>query len=369
MRKQAGGLKRPIDPGKMFQTKKALAAELGGGSIDASFPPSQTTADTMPGTSPSDDLKEDIMTQLVEAGPVSVQRALTNSWKLAIRIVPGKNVSSVSLGGQEMSKDELFENLWMLPVTLEDIAGDIEIIMNDGTLVRVASGLEVLSWDEFKQRKGPNVPTEEAFSSKKIKIQKLASGWNSPSLPGRVFKNKKQLVAELKKTASHVLLSDEAISDIIDGLWHISQISYDMEKDQRPLGYSDKLTAWEPKMQQFAAMARELDDALQEEWQWREKSNAEGRGGTGFVATEASSGKLQKKAMDPDAALQRIEEASSREEEEDAIRDLAQWINSGGFAPDWSRFPRATEAFNEWRRGGMTPEQGGYLGVTPTPIR
>lgn len=40
--------------------------------------------------------------------------------------------------------------------------------------------------------------------------------------------------------------------------------------------------------------------------------------------------------MDPDACFQRYLDTESSDERQDACRDLCQWIDRGGFEPQWS---------------------------------
>ena len=39
---------------------------------------------------------------------------------------------------------------------------------------------------------------------------------------------------------------------------------------------------------------------------------------------------------------------NARQELADKRRSLWAWLRSGGFAPDWSKFPRTAAAFKDW---------------------
>lgn len=66
--------------------------------------------------------------------------------------------------------------------------------------------------------------------------------------------------------------------------------------------------------------------------------------------------------MDPNATLQAIQELvdeqerSYEDERDDEIGDLClslvEWIDGGGFSPDWDKYPEATEEFDQRCIGG-----------------
>lgn len=54
--------------------------------------------------------------------------------------------------------------------------------------------------------------------------------------------------------------------------------------------------------------------------------------------------------MDPQACLERINDAETVNEGVDACEDLQAWLDSGGFEPDWTEFPKGSAAFVRWRQ-------------------
>jgi len=58
---------------------------------------------------------------------------------------------------------------------------------------------------------------------------------------------------------------------------------------------------------------------------------------------------------DPNATLAFIEDLYAEDPMDDtleyALDDLAEWIEKGGFAPNWERFPVATDLFNRYVSG------------------
>ena len=53
--------------------------------------------------------------------------------------------------------------------------------------------------------------------------------------------------------------------------------------------------------------------------------------------------------MDPNATLRRLDEAMDEREMDEAgfiVKDLARWLASGGFEPEWWRYPRATAFYS-----------------------
>jgi GNAT superfamily N-acetyltransferase len=80
------------------------------------------------------------------------------------------------------------------------------------------------------------------------KIQRLASGWNSPSLPGQVFASKKALISSLKKMEWYRLSSEGGINigfqhnhmDYGSGQNYWKLYAYDKDTPQRDVvGYLD----------------------------------------------------------------------------------------------------------------------------------
>lgn len=57
--------------------------------------------------------------------------------------------------------------------------------------------------------------------------------------------------------------------------------------------------------------------------------------------------------MDPNATLQLIEEVAETDRTEfwQAVYNLKDWLDRGGFEPEWSRHPRASLFFLRWSRG------------------
>ena len=54
--------------------------------------------------------------------------------------------------------------------------------------------------------------------------------------------------------------------------------------------------------------------------------------------------------MDPDATLERIEDAVISQdlaESDSACEDLRSWLAIGGFAPDWERYPIGTKRYQK----------------------
>lgn len=60
--------------------------------------------------------------------------------------------------------------------------------------------------------------------------------------------------------------------------------------------------------------------------------------------------------MDPNANLAEqstllTAEARSDKRRRSELREaLLNWLNAGGFAPDWSKHPEATKAYRKWTR-------------------
>lgn len=59
--------------------------------------------------------------------------------------------------------------------------------------------------------------------------------------------------------------------------------------------------------------------------------------------------KSERVAMDPNATLRIIHGATSQYDEEavNAANDLRHWLIRGGFAPDWSQFPRGAYRYRK----------------------
>lgn len=57
--------------------------------------------------------------------------------------------------------------------------------------------------------------------------------------------------------------------------------------------------------------------------------------------------------MDPNACLERIADADTRQEQREACEDLSTWLKGGGFEPDWSSSKRGTLIYNSWFNGGF----------------
>lgn len=55
--------------------------------------------------------------------------------------------------------------------------------------------------------------------------------------------------------------------------------------------------------------------------------------------------------MDPDATLRIIGECTreERRQRSEACENLDEWLQRGGFEPDWEAQPRAARLFNNWR--------------------
>lgn len=60
--------------------------------------------------------------------------------------------------------------------------------------------------------------------------------------------------------------------------------------------------------------------------------------------------------MDPNANLKEqndllnAESLSDKRRRAELRRALADWLWSGGFKPDWSKYPDAAKAFRKWQR-------------------
>lgn len=54
--------------------------------------------------------------------------------------------------------------------------------------------------------------------------------------------------------------------------------------------------------------------------------------------------------MDPQACLQRIQDAETVTDGVEACRDLQGWLAGGGFEPEWDEFPKGAAAFHRWRQ-------------------
>lgn len=56
--------------------------------------------------------------------------------------------------------------------------------------------------------------------------------------------------------------------------------------------------------------------------------------------------------MDPNATLAFIEDMENEDSQDEtliwALQDLRDWIERGGFSPNWTRFPRGTDLFNRF---------------------
>ena len=56
--------------------------------------------------------------------------------------------------------------------------------------------------------------------------------------------------------------------------------------------------------------------------------------------------------MDPNATLAFIEDMASEDSDDEtllwAVQDLKKWIERGGRAPNWNKFPFATDLFNQY---------------------
>jgi hypothetical protein len=51
--------------------------------------------------------------------------------------------------------------------------------------------------------------------------------------------------------------------------------------------------------------------------------------------------------MDPNACLERIQDAASNRERREACEDLHRWISNGGFHPNWNDYPVGTARYRK----------------------
>jgi hypothetical protein len=61
--------------------------------------------------------------------------------------------------------------------------------------------------------------------------------------------------------------------------------------------------------------------------------------------------------MDPDAALKALNEtveAGKFDDANDHCNNLDIWLEKGGLAPKWERYPKATEYFQRWKSNEHT---------------
>jgi hypothetical protein len=67
--------------------------------------------------------------------------------------------------------------------------------------------------------------------------------------------------------------------------------------------------------------------------------------------------------MDPDAALRTIDDAERVDAEtREVMRGLHGWLSRGGFAPDWTRYPKGTRRFRKayGQQRGMVPQASSH---------
>lgn len=55
--------------------------------------------------------------------------------------------------------------------------------------------------------------------------------------------------------------------------------------------------------------------------------------------------------MDPQACLERIADADSKQEIREACEDLATWIKRGGFQPEWNDCVKGSKRYDAWSNG------------------
>lgn len=52
--------------------------------------------------------------------------------------------------------------------------------------------------------------------------------------------------------------------------------------------------------------------------------------------------------MDPNATLKEIQESSDIREKNQHCENLANWLDKGGFAPQWDNYPEAGQYFTKF---------------------
>jgi|CXWL01.1.fsa_nt_gi hypothetical protein len=56
--------------------------------------------------------------------------------------------------------------------------------------------------------------------------------------------------------------------------------------------------------------------------------------------------------MDPNATLREINDADTMRQAREFCGYLAAWLDRGGFAPDWTAYPKGARRFNLYRTKG-----------------